>query len=75
MVTENESRIQTTQTKQIEREWHALKGGDIIRFAGNWYEIFDAYPSGYNMVTIKLIVNQNIKTYRIRTHDKATCLA
>jgi hypothetical protein len=63
----------------IQREWHALKPGDVIWFANGWFEVFDAYPNGHDIVTVKLIVDNaytcHIETYNVRTHDKATCQA
>ena len=63
------------------RDWHDLKPGDVIWFANGWFEVFDAYPSDYDTVTVKLRMPANgpvaahIETYRVRTHDKATCQA
>ena len=59
----------------IQRDWHTLKPGDVIRFATGWYEVFDAYPSGYDAVTVKLIIDDHIESYRVRTNGKATCQA
>ena len=59
----------------IQREWYDLKPGDVIRFATGWYEVFDAYPSGYDAVTVKLIIDDHIESYRVRTNGKATCQA
>lgn len=60
-----------------QRDWHDLKPGDVIWFATGWFEVSDAYPSSRDTVTVKLIVDNaytcHIETYRVRTHDKATC--
>ena len=65
--------------KTTQRDWHDLKPGDVIWFANGWFEVFDAYPSGHDTVTVKLIVDNaytcHIETYNVRTHDKATCQA
>ena len=62
-----------------QRDWHDLKLGDVIWFATGWFEVFDAYPSSRDTVTVKLIVDNantcHIETYQVRTHDKATCQA
>jgi len=59
-----------------QRDWHDLKPGDVIWFATGWYEVFDAYPSDHDTVTVKLIVGGHIETYRVRTNGgKATCRA
>ena len=51
----------------------------MIWFATGWFEVFDAYPSSRDTVTVKLIVDNaytcHIETYQVRTHDKATCQA
>ena len=62
------------------RDWHDLKPGDVIWFANGWFEVFDAYPSDYDTVTVKLIVRAPkcaslIETHRVRAHGKATCQA
>ncbi len=43
----------------IERDWHALKPGDVIWFANDWFEVFDAYAVGRDIVKVKLIVDPN----------------
>jgi len=62
-----------------QRDWHDLKPGDVIWFATGWFEVFDAYASSRDTVTVKLIVDNaytcHIETYQVRTHDKATCQA
>jgi len=62
------------------RDWHDLKPGDEIFFANGWFEVFDAYPSGHDTVTVKLIVDNaytcHIETYSVRTNgSQATCRA
>jgi len=62
----------------IQREWHDLKPGDVIRLAGRWDEVFDAYPIAQNTVIVKLtIARGQIQTHRIRVNagNKATCRA
>ncbi|MBI1373341.1 MAG: hypothetical protein GC159_11475 [Phycisphaera sp.] len=60
----------------IQRDWHDLKPGDVIWFAKGWFEVFDAYASNYDTVTVKLTVDGHIETYRVRTSGgKATCRA
>jgi len=57
-----------------QRDWHDLKPGDVIWFANDWFEVFDAYPSDRDTVTVKLIVDGHIETYRVRTSGgKVTC--
>ena len=60
-----------------QRDWHDLKPGDVIWFANGWYEVFDAYPSSCDTVTVKLIASGRIETYRVRVNadSKATCRA
>ena len=65
-----------------QRPWHDLKPGDVIWFATGWYEIFDAYPSGRDTVTVKLRVHAHgpapahIETHRVRIQGtRATCKA
>ncbi len=62
-----------TANSTTQRDWHDLKPGDVIRFATGWYEVFDAYISSRDTVTLKLIINFRIETYRVRTGGKATC--
>jgi len=73
------------QTKQnvektIQRNWHDLKPGDVIRFANDWVEVFDAYPIAKNTVIVKIALRAPkspmiIETHRIRvnTGNKAIC--
>ncbi len=35
-----------------QRDWHDLKPGDVIWFATGWFEVFDAYPSSRDTVTV-----------------------
>ena len=66
----------------ITRQWHDLKPGDTVKFAGKWHEIFDAYPIAKNTVIVKLIIRgpkaaSRIETHRVRVNagSKATCKA
>lgn len=62
------------QQATTQRDWHDLKPGDQVFFATGWYEVFDAYASGMDRATVKLIVNGRIETYQVRTTGgKATC--
>ena len=71
------------ETATTQRDWHDLKPGDVIWFANGWFEVFDAYPSSRDTVTVKLQipagaqVAAHIETYRVRTGtgSKATCRA
>ena len=76
----------TEQTNTIKRDWYTLKGGDVIWFANGWFEIFDAYAVGCDIIKIKLhipacrgrgfTVPEHIETYNVRTTgSKATCRA
>jgi len=70
----------TTKRNSIKRDWHDLKPGDVIWFANGWFEVFDAFPSGSETVTVKLVVDNaytcHIETYQVRTSGgKATCKA
>lgn len=68
--------LQATQyndANTTQRDWHDLKPGDVIWFANGWFEVFDAYPSDYDTVTVKLIIDRHTETYRVRSHGKATC--
>lgn len=63
-----------------QRDWHDLKPGDVIFFANGWFEVFDAYASSRDTVTVKLHIPANrrvaahIETYRVRTGaSHATC--
>lgn len=86
------TRAKNAQTKELdmndskitERDWYSLKPGDVIWFANGWFKIFDAYASGYDVVTVKLIIPaqnsrgivipNHIETYHVRTTgNKATC--
>ena len=68
-----------TEKNTTRRSWHDLKPGDVIWFATGWFEVFDAYPSSRDKVTVKLIIDNaytcHIETYHVRTNDKATCQA
>ncbi|QDU71051.1 hypothetical protein [Mucisphaera calidilacus] len=68
-------------SSSLQRDWHDLKPGDVIWFNSAWREVFDAYPSGHDTVTIKLIVRAAKCPTRIETHrvcvnnTTATCQA
>ena len=74
----NAKNTRKTGTNTTQRDWHDLKGGDVIRFATGWYEVFDAYPIAKNTVVVKLIVAPGrVETHRVRVSagSKATCRA
>ena len=58
-----------------QREWHALKGGDVIYFGTGWYEVFDVNVCGRNIVKVSIIVDGHVETYNVRTNGPATCQA
>jgi hypothetical protein len=63
-----------------QRDWLDLKPGDVIWFATDWFEVFDAYATGHDTVKVKLIVDNaytcHVETYNVRTAGvKATCQA
>ena len=59
-----------------QRDWHDLKPGDVIWFAGGWFEVFDAYADGRDIVKVKLIVDGHVEAYNVRTtNGPATCQA
>jgi hypothetical protein len=47
----------------------------VIWLANGWFEVFDAYAVGRDIVKVKLTVDGHIETYNVRTHDQATCKA
>jgi hypothetical protein len=65
----------TKNDNTIQRDWHDLKPGDVIWLANGWFEVFDAYAVGRDIVKVKLTVDGHIETYNVRTHDQATCKA
>jgi hypothetical protein len=59
-----------------QRDWHDLKGGDVIWFANGWFEVFDTYAVGRDIVKVKLIVEGHVESYNVRTtNGPATCQA
>ena len=75
MSTKNTKKTRNDATT-IQRDWHDLKGGDVIFFATGWYEVFDAYPVAKNTVLVKLIIAPGrIEAYRVLVSagSKATC--
>ncbi len=69
----NETNHKEATTTQ--RDWHDLKGGDVVYFATGWYEVFDAYMVTMNTLVLKLLVDGHIESYRVRVSagSKATC--
>ena len=60
----------------LQRDWHTLKPGDVIWFANGWFEVFDAYAVGHDIVKVKLIVDGHVEAYNVRTtNGPATCQA
>jgi hypothetical protein len=59
-----------------QRDWHDLKPGDVIWFANGWFEVFDAYTVGRDIVKVKLVVDGHVEAYNVRTtNGPATCQA
>jgi hypothetical protein len=65
----------TNDGNTIQRDWHDLKPGDVIWFANGWFEVFDAYAVGRDIVKVKLIVDGHVEAYNVRTNGLATCQA
>ncbi|WP_145075507.1 hypothetical protein [Poriferisphaera corsica] len=65
----------TNESKTIERNWCDLKPGDVICLGGNWLEVFDAYPTNHDTVTIKVITAYGIQPVEIQSASKSkvTC--
>lgn len=72
--------MKTTTKRNVKnitrRQWHTLKPGDMVWFANGWFEIFDAYAVGRDIVKVKLIVDGHVERYNVRTTGgPATCQA
>ena len=66
----------TNDGDTTQRDWHTLKPGDVILFAIGWYEVFDAYACGRDIVKVRLIVDGHVEAYNVRTtNGPATCQA
>jgi hypothetical protein len=61
----------------VQRNWHDLKPGDLVRFATDWCEVVDAYPVNENTVKVKIKVDGHIETYNVRASasSRAVCRA
>ncbi len=64
-----------TNLNTTTRDWHDLKPGDVIFFATDWYEVFDAYPMSHDTVVVKLIIHGCIETHLVRVGagSKVSC--
>ncbi len=72
---ERRSTMEHDVENTTKRDWHTLKSGDVVWFANGWYEVFDAYAVGRDIVKVKLIVDGHVESYNVQTQCKATCRA
>ncbi len=72
---ERRGTVKRNEESTTQRAWHTLKPGDVVWFANGWYEVFDAYAVGRDIVKVKLIVDGHVESYNVQTQCKATCRA